>query len=195
MAIAQLVPLAPPQVLTYEQYLAEGVVKQKYDIIDGVRLVTNPTRRHQRILRNFIQPFEDYERASHAGVTVIAPCDVLISRYPLRTRQPDILFLSNERLTQNPPENDPAPVSPAPELVIEIVSPSDTTTVLADKMADYQSVNVREAWVVRPVEQTVEVLSLTPTMVISVARYYAGQSVQSVTFPGLVVLVDEIYAE
>ena len=193
MAIAQMD--TPLKLLTYEQYMAEGEVNKRYDIIDGERFVTNPTRRHQRILRNFVQPFENYERTSHSGQAVLAPCDVLISRRPLRTRQPDILFISNARLAQNPPENNPAPVSPAPELVIEIISPSDTSAVLADKITDYQSVNVREVWVARPVEQSVEVLSLTPTTVTSVATYYAGQSVQSVTFSGLVVPVDEIYAE
>ena len=195
MAIAQPISPAPPQVLTYEQYLTEGVIKQKYDIIDGVRFVTNPTRRHQRILRNFIQPFENYERESHAGLTVIAPCDVLISRYPLRTRQPDLLFLSNERLAQNPPSDDPAPVNPAPELVIEIVSPSDTPAVLAEKTADYRSVDVREMWIARPALRTVEVLLLTPTSMRSDAVYGVGDVVQSVVFPGLFCSVADIFAE
>ncbi len=36
-----------PSLLTYEQYMAEPETNQRYDIIDGVRFVTNPTRRHQ----------------------------------------------------------------------------------------------------------------------------------------------------
>ncbi len=193
MVIAQPTPALKR--LTYEQYMAEGEINQRYDILDGVRFVTNPTRRHQRILQNLLRSFEDYQRASATGQAIIAPCDVLISRYPLRTRQPDILFISNERLAQNPPPEDPAPLSPAPELVIEIISPADTPAVLADKIADYQSVHVREIWVARAVLQTVEALLLTPTSVQVTATYGVGDTVQSTVFPGLSCAVSDIFAE
>lgn len=107
-------PASPPQPLTYEQYMAEGEVNLRYDIIDGVRMVTNPTRRHQRIIRNLVFPLTHYEQSSGRGKMIIAPCDILIRRSPLRTRQPDVCFISNERLAQNGPETDPAPLSPAP---------------------------------------------------------------------------------
>lgn len=192
MAVAQAD--TPLKLLTYEQYMAEGEINKRYDIIDGERFVTNPTRRHQRILQNMLQPFEDYSRVSRAGQAIVAPCDVLIYRRPLRTRQPDILFISNERLAQNPPAEDPTPLSPAPELAVEIVSPSDTRAVLAAKLADYQRVNVQECWVVYSGTLTVEILLLTQTQITLDATYSAGQIVHSVVFPGLAVAVDAIFA-
>ena len=183
------------QLLTYEQYLNEGVIKLRYDILDGVRIVSNPTSRHQDILLNLGEAFRDYQRKQKTGRVQIAPRDVLIWRAPLRTRQPDVLFISMTRLAQNPPSTDPAPISPAPELVVEILSPSDTKKVLAAKIADYQSVNVLECWVVSLRARTVEVLSLTAEEVESVRVYDETETVQSVQFPDLQVAVADILAE
>ena len=181
--------------MTYEDYMAEGEINLRYDILDGVRFVTNPTRRHQRILLNIARLFADYESVSGLGQAITAPCDVLIRRAPLRTRQPDVLFMSRACVAQNPPLDDPSPLAPAPELVVEILSASDTPAILADKIADYQSVNVREMWLARSGVQTVEVLLLTPTSVHSAATYSGGEAVQSVVFPGLSCAVAGIFAQ
>ncbi len=183
------------ELLTYEQYMAEGEVFQRYEILDGVRIVTNPTPRHQEILGNLFMRLLTYQKAARAGKVLLAPCDVLIGRAPLRTRQPDVLFMSNGRLMQNPPFTDPAPRSPAPELVVEILSPSDTRVVLKEKLADYRSVEVLECWVVSPGARTVEVLRLTPTHEESVAIYGEGETALSITFPDLAVSVEDVFAE
>lgn len=194
MAIAQKEVVPPP--LTYEQYLAEGEINQRYDIIDGVRnYMPGPTRSHQRLLRKVARPFEDYEETHRRGLAFVAPCDVLIRRNPLRTRQPDVLFISNERNAQNAPLMDPTPFDPAPELVVEILSPSDTPAVLNEKIADYGSVGVEECWVVNPAAQTVSVLPLTREGVGTTATYGRGEVVRSIVFPDLTVLVDAIFAE
>ena len=184
-----------PSLLTYEQYMAEGEVFQRYDIVDGARIVTNPTERHQDILFNIATPFKRFGKSSGLGKMVLAPCDVLIGRVPLRTRQPDVLFISRERHEVNRPATNPAPLDPAPELVVEILSPSDTRTVLTDKLADYRSVNVRECWVVSPGARTVEVLRLTRTNEESVAIYNDGETARSITFPELTVAVADVFAE
>ena len=197
MAIAQfnLPSPVPSQRMTYEDYMAEGEINLRYDILDGVRFVTNPTRRHQRILRNIARLFEDYEVVSGMGQAITAPCDILIRRAPLRTRQPDVLFMSRACVAQNPPLDDPSPLAPAPELVVEILSVSDTPAILAGKIADYQSVDVRELWLARAGAQTVEVLLLTPTFVHSAATYRIGEVAQSVIFPGLSCAVADIFAQ
>jgi Uma2 family endonuclease len=114
---------------------------RRYDILDGWKVyrrygqnqLTNPTIRHQRVQSRIARALEQYEAASGCGLTIAAPCDVLIRALPTtRTRQPDVLFISRERLGERDLE-DPAPLSPAPELVVEIVSPSDRPAVLAAK--------------------------------------------------------------
>ncbi len=197
MAIAQssLPSAVLPQPMTYEQYLAEPEFGGRYDIVDGTVIVVGTTEEHQDIVRNFGELLRIYQRRHQAGKVIVAPRDVLISRVPLRTRQPDAMFISNARHAQNPPRESAVPMQGAPELIVEVISDSEKNRNLNAKLADYQRVDVREGWIVRPVEQTVEVLSLTPTTVISVATYHAGQSVQSVVFPDLIVAVDTIFAE
>ena len=112
----------------------------------------------------------------------------LIRRFPkLQTRQPDLLFVSHARLAQGGGIPVKGLLGAAPELVVEIVSDSETQRILGDKIADYVRVGVDECWVVRPDAGTVEVLTLTPEGAQSVAVYGDGQTVQSVVFAGLTV--------
>lgn len=189
--------------MTYEEYLASPEEMARYDILDGWKVyrlygdkhLPNPTVEHQDIALNTAESFRAYQRAgSGRGRVILAPCDVLITRRPLRKRQPDVLFISPERFGDRR-RNDPAPLSPAPELVVEIVSPSDKPSVLAAKLADYRSVDVREVWVVRAEAQSVEVVRLTLEEIATAATYERGQSVVSLTFPDLLVPVDDIFAE
>ena len=121
---------------------------------------------------------------------------IRVAQDPTRVRQPDVLFISNERLARNPPPSDPSPLAPAPELVVEILSPSDTRRVLAGKLADYAQVDVKECWIIGQSTETVEVTGLDASGEIStVAVYGHGQTVKSVVFPGLTASVDALFAD
>lgn len=185
----------PPPLLTYADYMAEGEIYRRYDILDGVRYdMPNPTRRHQDILFNVAEKLRAYERTSKRGKAIIAPCDVLIRREPLRTRQPDVLFISREQLAQCSDENDPAPLFAAPELVVEILSPSETPRMREDKIEDYCGVGVQECWIVSQDVETVEVLRLTEAGAESIGVYDQNQTLRSVVFPDLTVAVAAIFA-
>lgn len=180
--------------LTYEQYMAEPEIRKRYEIIDGVRhFMTNPTIAHQKVQGNVYTEIRAWRRISKAGEVILAPCDVLIQRSPLRTRQPDVLFISHERLGERSLD-DPAPLAPAPELVVEVLSPSNTQQALDDKLADYRKVGVQECWVVNRTLQTVEVLRLTPESAETVAVYSMRDTVQSLTFPDLTMAVADVFA-
>ena len=140
--------------LTYEQYMAEEEIRKRYDIIDGVRIfMTNPTIRHQEIQGNIYVGLRAWRQVRRVGRVVLAPCDVLIRRSPFRTRQPDVLFITHERLGGRSVD-DPSPLEPAPELVIEILSAGNVGRALEEKLADYARVGVDECWLVNPTSQT-----------------------------------------
>ena len=124
----------------------------------------------------------------------VAACDVLIDYAPHKTRQRDVLFISHERFGTRDPL-DPGALDPAPELVVEVLSPSDTRSVLSGKLRDFRQVNVRECWIVSLESQTVEVLHLSPEREEVAAVYQVGETVQSAAFPGLAVPVTEIFAD
>ncbi len=170
MTIAEPKPDVPgiTRPTTYEEYISGPEEMARYDILDGWKvyrlygdnLVPSPTRRHQRILGRLLRRLQDYEAQTRRGEAIAAPCDVEITYQPLKCRQPDLLFISQERLEQNAPSDEHDPLAPAPELVVGIASASDTASVLAAKINDYRPVQVKEVWIVRPDAQTVEVVTL-----------------------------------
>ena len=103
-----------------------------------------------------------YVTECQLGLVLYAPVDVMISQTPLRTRQPDVLFISFERLEQyglDDMEELPY-LDIAPELVVEIVSPSESTRKVSDKLVNYRWIGVQECWLVRSAEETIEVIQL-----------------------------------
>ena len=191
MALAEAEIVTQP--LTYAAYLTEGEVNRRYDIIDGVRYYqTGFTILHQEVLGNLLELLRAYQRQSRRGKALIGPRDVLIRRQPFCVRQPDAMFISRERYAGRTPHSI-EPLSPAPELVIEILSSAQPRAEQEDRIEDYCMANVQECWLINPQGETVEVLRLTPDGPERVTIYGAGQTVQSLTFPDLVVALDDIF--
>ena len=189
--------------MTYEEYMAQPEEMARYDILDGWKVyrlygekqLPNPTRRHQQIQGNLYVAFREYAQTTQRAKAILAPCDVKITRRPVRNRQPDLLMIGAERWADNPPTNDPAPLDPAPELIVEIVSPSDKPAVLAAKIADYRSVDVREVWLVRQEQRTIERVLLSPDEIETSRAYGPGEQIHSRVFPDLTVAVDAVFAD
>ena len=189
--------------MTYEEYLRSPEEWARYDILEGYKVyrrygkeeMASPTRQHQRLVRRIARLLEDFAAVGNLGECFVAPCDVLIRHIPLKARQPDVLLISRERLEQNPPDDSAVPLDPAPELVVEIISPSERPGQRTAKLADYRSVDVREVWQVFADAKTIEVVALTEDAIETVGTYKSGESVVSVAFPGLTVAVDALFEE
>ena len=96
-------------------------------------------------------------------MVLVAPVDLLIRREPLRIRQPDILYLSADRIgiTGRDELRGLQFLEIPPDLVVEVLSPSNTRRDMEDKLADYRHVGVRECWLVNPEAETVEVIRMS----------------------------------
>lgn len=174
--------------------MAEGEMVARYYIIDEVRtFMSGANFGHQRVANNVEETFRVFERVTGAGYALSAPFDILIRRSPLRTRQSDVLFITHTRLQQGSGIPQRGPLQVPPEIVVEIVSASETQRILGDKLADYSAIGVEEAWVLRPETRTVEVLRLTPGGFVSTAMYDDTQFVQSLILPNLAVAVADVF--
>lgn len=176
--------------LTYEQYLEGPEIKQRYDIVDGemIFMAPAPTVNHQRILRRLVRVIDSFVTDGELGEVLFAPVDVIVQRRPLRTRQPDLLFVSNEQsgiLGQN--------VEGAPELVAEILSPSNSRGDIQDKLADYATIGVKECWLVSPEGRTVETLTLEKGSWHRASIRGVGDQINSGIFEGLEVEVSQLF--
>ncbi len=124
----------------------------------------------------------------------MAPFDISIRRTPkLQTRQPDVLFVSHTRMAQGGGVPKLGPLAVAPEIVVEVISNSETQRILGGKVADYASIGVEECWVVRPETRTVELLQPGRSGDLVVATFDETLTLTSLAFPDLVVAVADVF--
>jgi Uma2 family endonuclease len=101
------------------------------------------------------------------------------------------MFISNARRFIIGPQV----IEGGPDLVIEILSPSNTRRDLKEKLRDYQSIDVREAWVAATQGQTVEVLQLSSERIERSGLYGLGDRIVSQVLCELQLIVDEVFPE
>lgn len=188
----------PADLLTYEAFMAEPTIRGRCDIVQGVRVFQPELNwRRQEIIGNFRHAFSGHRRCQSSRS--VSSFDVLICRAPLQIRQPDILLISQDRLTLSggPPEIGPPEsrlLEIGPELVVEVMMDGQSEQTLRDKIADYRAVGVNECWTVRPDVGTVEVLILTRGKTRSFATYGEREIFSSLIFPGLGVPIADVFA-
>jgi Uma2 family endonuclease len=165
--------------LTFADYLLSPTIMQRYDIIDGEMVMSAaPTPRHQWIIRNIFLPLDRYLQTTQRGIVIFAPCDIVIRRDPLRTRQPDLFIFLQGRDDVGDLENllDQPVIEMAPDITIEIISKNETRRARAAKIDDYCRIGVKECWILSPQAQTVEVLRLSPEGIRTVGIYGGGDA-------------------
>ncbi len=192
------IPAVTQRRLTYEEYLeefrTEAPTRQPYYFLDGVKFMPpSPRPLHQIIVHRIEGLFDAFEEAGVPIRVIPAPMDLLITSAPLRTRQSDILIMSEARYLEAGVPDMGGPVTIAPELVIEVLSPSETRRTIGEKLADYQRIGIRECWLVSSEAETVEVLNLTEDSVEMVALNGSGHSARSVVFPDIVMPVAAMF--
>ncbi len=172
---------------TYHDYL-QLPDDRRYELVEGeLYLVPAPGLHHQRLSRDLEFALWKYVRERDLGQVYDAPCDVVFS--DINVVQPDLLFVSKERLGLLTEAN----VKGAPDLVIEILSPSTEKRDLGIKRTLYAKYGVREYWIVDPDAKTVEVLSLTEAGYHSVAIVPQSAALNSPLFSDLVLNRTEIF--
>jgi Uma2 family endonuclease len=176
--------------LTYHEYLALPEMKARYSIVDGeLVMAAAPTPDHQTVVQETFLKLDSFVREHRLGRVFIAPLDVLIRRDPLRTRQPDVMFISNARRYVIGRQI----VESGPDLVVEVLSPTNTRREVKEKLQDYQRIGVREAWIVATQGQTVEVLQLSAEGIDRSGLYGLGNLIVSQVLSELQLRVDEIF--
>ena len=149
-------PQAARELLTADDLLrlyADGV---RGELIRGVLSETMPTGlRHGKIVVRLAARLYNFVDPKKLGVLVASDSGVWLERDPDTVREPDVAFFSAEKI---PLDADiPGYAEVAPDLVVEIVSPSDRLTEVNDKALMWLRYGVRIVWVVRPEERLVDV--------------------------------------
>ncbi|MBX6332788.1 MAG: Uma2 family endonuclease [Gemmatimonadaceae bacterium] len=106
-----------------------------------------PSFRHGAAVMAIAAPLAAYVKQRALG-TVVVESGCVLQRAPDTVRGPDISFVSRARLS--PDQIDETYLEGAPDLVIEVLSPSNTRRQIREKVADYLAAGARLIWVVDP---------------------------------------------
>jgi Uma2 family endonuclease len=172
----------------YQDYLQLPEDK-RYEILEGeLYVVPAPNTRHQRISKRIQIALITQIEEKGVGEIFNAPFDVVFSDENIA--QPDLLFVSSERLGIIGEANLPA----APDMVVEILSPGTRKKDLAIKRKIYARFGVREYWIVDPDANSVEVLLWKESGYVTAGIYRESERLVSPLLPELVLPLAKIFA-
>ena len=165
--------------LTYEQFRQLPEDGKRYELIRGeVHVTPAPTTRHQWVVHNLDLSLGPHVERTRLGQVLTAPLDVRLSEET--ALQPDLIFVSNAKagiILE-------VYIAGAPDLVVEVLSPSTPAHDRATKLPIYAKAGVPEVWLIDPQAKTVEVLKLEGRKYLVDSILAKDQALNSELFPG-----------
>ena len=174
---------------TYADYLTTPE-DERYELLDGdLMMVPAPNVKHQKVSAGLYVHLRRFIDNHGLGTVLYAPCDVVLSDADVV--QPDILFVSRDREEELiKPDN----VRGAPDLVIEILSPSTETKDRGLKRDLYGRHGVTEYWLVDPIAETVSIHRQRGGVLAATKTFGRGQTLRSPLLAGLELHLDDIFS-
>lgn len=179
---------------TYADYLTWGD-DERWEIINGepFNMSPAPIRRHQDIVLNLATEFKRYLKGKSCKV-YISPFDIRLKHNNegdleiINVVQPDIsIFCDKKKL------DDKGGIG-APDLIVEVLSPSTQNKDLFQKLLLYQKFGVREYWIIDPEKRTISISTLGKDGLFFLAKEDVTEGIISpFIFPDLSIKVEEIF--
>lgn len=164
----------PKTLLEVYQLLPEGTLCQL--IQNHLIMSPSPSESHQRVLDKIYRLLGNFVEEQDLGVTRVAPYDVHFDEE--NVYQPDIIFIANAHLDHI--HNDG--LHYAPDLVIEILSPSNARYDQIEKKEIYERYGVKEYWLIDPNTKQVngyQLLDDNFTLLETTTGYFYSQLLQT----------------
>jgi Uma2 family endonuclease len=166
----------------------------RHELIDGEHYVSpSPRPKHQRVVANLHGHLFMFLRRHPFGRVYFAPLDVVFSE--LNCVVPDVLYVSHEREARQMTERN---LGGAPDLVVEVLSPSTKHIDQGIKLRLYERYGVPEYWVIDPIDEMVRVYRMESGMLALSTELSRGDdaSVAGLTtplLPGFELSLDELF--
>jgi Uma2 family endonuclease len=174
---------------TYDDYTALPDDGQRYEIVNGVLVMAPaPNGPHQDAVLRFAHYLLVNVEFAGLGKVRVAPFDVELS--PKDVFQPDVFVVLNAHLDRILEKK----VVGAPDLVVEVASPSTALYDRVTKYEKYANAGVQEFWVANTNAHTIQVLVLESGEYRSLGVYRGQQMLPSRIVPGLSVRVEQFFA-
>ncbi len=163
---------------------------RRYELYDGEAFVVPaPIPRHQLAVQNLEDRFRTYQR-SYGGLVLISPIDIVFSEFDVV--QPDVVFFSRDRSHLVDPDRA---IRDAPDLAVEVLSPSTAATDRGKKMQMLARYGVPEYWLVDALARTVEIYRLSAEAYVLEQITSEGDIARSAILPNLSFPAREIFGD
>ena len=176
---------------TYSDYLL-WQFSERVELIKGFisKMSPAPNTNHQTISQNINFELLSYFRRKSCRVFE-APFDVRLSiksqKKDYTVVQPDLCVICNEN------KLDEKGCNGSPDLIVEIISHNNSKHDLQTKFNLYEEAEVKEYWIVEPVEKIVLVYTLVDRKYIGSKPYTEGENLRSQLFPELIMSVEDVF--
>jgi Uma2 family endonuclease len=177
----------PARSVTAEE-LFQSPDSKYYELVRGVpRVCEPPGGVHGNITGSIVAHLRNHVERLGLG-TVLGEAGYILQRPPDTVRGPDVSFI---RLAQLQPDKIPEQFIPgAPDLAVEILSPSSRWSEVEGKIADYFVAGTRLVWVVDPGERrTIVRYPDRPPRVVAAGESLDGEDV----VPGFALALAELF--
>jgi Uma2 family endonuclease len=174
--------------LTYREFLQINDDFNRHEIIEGEHYVTpSPSKRHQKISITLSTLLYRWVEDHALGEVFAGPYDVVLSQTDVVI--PDLLFISKSRASISHEEN----VQGAPDLMVEILSPSTSKRDLGIKKTLYEKFGVLEYWVVDPDQKSIEIFRSISGKFAPPIPLFVKDQLTSPLFPNLTIPLSRIF--
>ncbi|MEM9660304.1 MAG: Uma2 family endonuclease, partial [Planctomycetota bacterium] len=143
---------------------------------------------HGRIALKLGRRIGDYVEQRNLGATYAAETGFLLRKDPDTVRAPDVAFATHATLGEL--ADEPGYLPFAPDLVAEVISPSDRSADVEEKVLDWLAAGVRAVIVVDPITKTVRHYRSSDTVQV----VQSGSIDVSEAIPGFHLNVSELFA-
>ena len=172
---------------TYEDY-AKTPEGERYELLDGeLIMAAAPNMAHQGTQSNLGGEFYILVRDADLGWVYFSPTDVYLTDTDVV--QPDLIFISKARSHIRTGKN----IRGAPDLVVEILSPTTSAQDWGYKHDLYEKHGVKEYWLVDPYAKQVIVKLLKDGRFEIVGVYREDDILRSPTLDGLELDLSKIF--
>ena len=144
-------------VMTTVQYLNTEETNRRRELVYGrVHEPPAPFFSHQQLVLKIARFLSDHVEPRGLGTVAISPLDVILDAGRSLIVQPDVLFVSNARMSIIHNQ-----VWGAPDLVVEVFSDGSKAYDRGEKLGWYRQYGVRECWLVDLSDQSITVIDFT----------------------------------
>jgi Uma2 family endonuclease len=150
-------PAVPYQatLMTAEDLMANPVPNMCTELVAGHILVREPPGfLHGDVAARLLIAIGSHVNARGLGKVLASETGFTLFRNPDTVRAPDVAFIRTERMPANPMHTYP---EFAPDLAVEVLSPSDRAGKVLSKVGDWLDAGARLVWVVDPVRRVARV--------------------------------------